>query len=86
MGGIALLLLFFSMLLEKESFLLLYLSAQFLFGRHVCHIFGRKKLLATVKYRVFCHNFISFGAKQDAYCRILILPLHKSFGDHSIVC
>ena len=36
------------MLLHEEPFLLFYLSAQLFLSRHIGHIFGREKLVATV--------------------------------------
>ncbi len=65
------------MLFHKEPFLLLNLTAQFLFGRHVCHIFGRKKLLAAIKYRILCHYLIGLSAEQYTYSRIVTIVFYK---------
>ena len=56
----------FTMLSEKELLLLFYLSTQFFFGGHVCHIFRGKQLFALVQYGILGNGLVCFGAKQHS--------------------
>ena len=64
-------------LFQKETFLLFYHSGQFFFRRHISHIFGSKKLLVSMQYRVFRNRIICIGTEQYANGRVVFFLFHQ---------
>lgn len=60
------------------------LIPQFLFGRHIEHVFGGKKPVVIMQYGIAGNIIIGFGTQQDADGRIISLATHPLILDAHI--